>query len=135
MIERSVDGDAPRPRPESAFRVEPGARAIDASEGFDSEIFGRSWIADDVNNPIVDLALMLAEQRLEGIEVAVTELPQHVGWLFQHRHLLSFYIRLRRGGHEGYMDLLRMRLKVQARWGRKVPQKSANEVSRRVDSR
>ena len=44
-------------------------------------------------------------KRLEGFEVAVTELPQHVGWLFQHWHLLPFYIHLRRRGGEGYRDL------------------------------
>jgi len=64
-----------------------------------------SRIAYDADDPAVDLALVPAEQRLEGFEVAVTELPQHVGWLFQHWHLLPFYIHLRRRGGEGYRDL------------------------------
>jgi hypothetical protein len=32
----------------------------------------------------------------------VTELPQHVRWLFQDWHFAPFYIRLRREGNEGY---------------------------------
>ena len=70
---------------------------MDAPEGFDSEVFGGCRVADNANDPAVDLALMPSEQRLEGIEVSVTELPQHVGWLFQHWHFLPFYIHLRRG--------------------------------------
>ena len=49
---------------------------------------------------------MPAEQRLEGIEVAVTELPQHVGWLFHDWHLLPFYIHLQRGEDEGYKEFV-----------------------------
>jgi hypothetical protein len=104
VIERSVGSDPSRPCPKAARGIEAGVRAMDAPEGFDGEVFGGSRIANDANDPTVDLALMRAEQRLEGVEVAVTELPQHVGWLFQDWHLVPFYIRLRREGDEGYRN-------------------------------
>jgi hypothetical protein len=45
---------------------------------------------------------MPAKQELEGVKVAVAKPPQYVGWLFQNRHSLPFYICLRREGDEGY---------------------------------
>ena len=83
VIERSVSGDAPRPRSEAARGIEARVGAMDTPEGFHREVFGSGWIADNVNNPAVNLTLMRAEQRLESVEVAMTELPQHVRWLFQ----------------------------------------------------
>jgi hypothetical protein len=62
--------------------------AIDAPEAFDGEVFGSGGIADDANDPAVDVALMPAKQGLEGVKVAVTKPPQYVGWLFQHWHFL-----------------------------------------------
>ena len=102
VIERGVGGDASRPWSEASRGVETGVRAMDAPEGFDGEVFGGIRVADDANDPTVNLTLMPAKQRLEGVEVAVTELPQHVGWLFQDWHLVPFYIRLRRRGGRGY---------------------------------
>jgi hypothetical protein len=87
-------------------------RTVDAPKGFDSEVLGSGWIADEANDPTVDFALMPTEQRLEGVEVAVTELPQHVRWLFQHWHLLPFYIRLRHGGAEGYREVIIATLEI-----------------------
>ncbi len=36
----------------------------------------------------------------------MTELPQHVGWLFHDWHLLPFYIHLQRGEDEGYKEFV-----------------------------
>jgi len=69
VIERGVGGDAPRPRLESSRRIEAGVAAIDAPEGFDGEVFGSGGIADDADNPAIDVALMPAKQGLEGVKV------------------------------------------------------------------
>ena len=75
VIECSVGSDTSRPCPEAARGVEAGVRAMDAPEGFDREVFGGSRVADDANDPTLNLTLMPTEQRLKGVEVAVTELP------------------------------------------------------------
>jgi hypothetical protein len=73
-------------------------------EGFHSEIFGSSRITDDANNPTVNLTLMRVEQRFESVEIAVTELLQHVRRLFQNWHLpLLYTLTARKGG--GLQDL------------------------------
>jgi hypothetical protein len=61
VIQRSVGGDASRPRSEASGGVEAGVRPIDALEGFDGEFFGDRWIADNTNDPAVDLGLVLME--------------------------------------------------------------------------
>ena len=57
---------------------------MDTPERLKGKILGGSRIANDANDLPVDLALMCAKQRLEGVEVAMAELPQHVRWLLQH---------------------------------------------------
>src|ERR1700693_3385704 len=47
--------DASRPRPEAAGGIEAGVRAMDTPEGFNGEVFGGRRIADDSNNPAVNL--------------------------------------------------------------------------------
>ena len=79
MIECSVGGDASRPGFEAECRVEAGMHAVDAPEGFDGEVFSRAGVADDADDPAIDLTLVQPEQRLKGVEIAVRELPQHVG--------------------------------------------------------
>jgi len=100
VIERSVGGDASRPRPEAACRVKACVRAIDAPEGFDGEVLGCSRISNDVNDPTVDLTLMPAKQRLEGVEVAVTS--PAVRRMAVPALASPLYICLRREGDEGY---------------------------------
>ena len=53
------------------------AGAIDAREGLHGQLFGCGRIADDAQNPAVDRALMLAEERLKGVEIAIAEPLQH----------------------------------------------------------
>jgi hypothetical protein len=66
---------------------------------------------DDANDPAVHVALMSAKQRLEGVEVVVTKLPQYFQRLFQHssiyRDTSAHYDQLVScaTGHESQHDL------------------------------
>ncbi len=68
--------------------------AVDAPESFYRDVFGDRWIAHDAENPAVDIALMLAEQRLKRIDVALGKLLQHVGRWFERSHVSSSCVPL-----------------------------------------
>ena len=51
---------------------------VQTPEGLEGQVFGGSRIANDANDPDVDLALVLAEKRLEGFDFARRESLQHV---------------------------------------------------------
>src|SRR5579862_2935362 len=64
-VERCARGNAPRPRLETAFRLEPDPGAIDAPERLDGQFVRRSRIAEDTQNPTAHSPLMNPEERLE----------------------------------------------------------------------
>ena len=77
-IESGAGGDAPRPGLEGTRGLEAGVSAMDAPEGLDREVLGCRGIADDAQDPAVDGTLMLAEERFEGVEIALPEPIQNV---------------------------------------------------------
>src|SRR5450432_1044167 len=76
MIDGGVGRDPVGPRPEIAFGIEPGARAVNAPERFHGKVLGDSGVTNDAHDPRVNLLLVLAKQHLEGVQVAGRETLQ-----------------------------------------------------------
>src|SRR5215471_2050713 len=74
MIDRGVGCDPPRPRPETARRIEASVRAINPPERLDGQVFRQRRISDDPYNPTVHFSLVLPKQSFEGFEFAAREL-------------------------------------------------------------
>src|SRR5277367_3941280 len=96
MIERRIGGNAASPRLEAARGIETSVGPLNTEKGVDREVFGQARIADNNDDPAVDLGLMPAEQSLESLNVAARELPQDVG-LLHHRQFFGRKLP-RRGG-------------------------------------
>jgi antitoxin (DNA-binding transcriptional repressor) of toxin-antitoxin stability system len=73
MVERHIRRDPPGPSPEVARRLESRVRPMDSPECLQREIFRNARISDNPHDPAVNRALELAEQALEGFEVALRE--------------------------------------------------------------
>ena len=86
---------------ETALRIEAGVGAVDTPEGLDGEVLGRGRVADQGDDPAVDLGLVLPEQDLEGLDVTQRELLEQV-----HARLLHSY--LPRGRHGGCISAERI---------------------------
>jgi len=68
----AIDPAVRRPRL-TAARVEPGAAAIRPPECLDQRILGRRPLANNAQDPPIDLVLVLPEDSLEGVAVAMHE--------------------------------------------------------------
>jgi hypothetical protein len=51
-------------------------RLVNAPKGFDGQVFGRSRVTSDAQNPAVDSALVLVKERLKGGCVPLPEKVQ-----------------------------------------------------------
>src|SRR5215475_12556671 len=65
-----IGGDPPRPSCEASVWSKLLARSVDAPKRFNSQILRDAWVTHDANNPCVNLALELSNQRLESIDLA-----------------------------------------------------------------
>ncbi len=87
---------APRPRLESARRVEARMRAVHPPEGLDCHILCRARIAHDAKHPAENRPLMCAEKRLEGVHVALPKPVEDAASLVPHLQfpfLTSSYVQ------------------------------------------
>src|SRR5580700_3657750 len=78
VVESRICSDAVGPGSEIAGRIEARAVAIDAPKRFHSEILCNTRVADNSNDPGIDLLLVLAKQHLEGFQVTRREPFQKV---------------------------------------------------------
>src|SRR5208337_288698 len=76
-IERHARRDTPRPGRERKLRLKTVVRAINAPEGLHREVFRGSSVTDHAQDPAVNRMLMLAEELLECVEIAIAEPLQH----------------------------------------------------------
>src|SRR5690242_17776947 len=88
MVDGQVCGHAAKPAGAVALRIQTIAILIQAPEGFDGKVFGGARIASDANDPAVDLALVLVEERFKGFHLARRESLENV-------HLASLFILTR----------------------------------------
>jgi len=72
VVKRDVDGYASRLRLEAARRVKVRVRKIDSPKGSDGEVLSGSQIADNANDPAVDLTLIPGRTLLKGTCLATT---------------------------------------------------------------
>jgi hypothetical protein len=79
-----MGGDAPCPTLKSTRRLKACVGLVDAPESFHGQFLGRRRIAHDAQNPSVNLTLMLAEERLEGIQIALPKLIQDAARVIPH---------------------------------------------------
>ena len=73
IVERRVGRNPPYPGAEAAGRIEVRAAPVGPPEGIREHVVGRRMIADDPQDPAVNVALELPEQLLEGRFVAPDE--------------------------------------------------------------
>src|SRR5215472_10079634 len=73
MVDRLVGSDPACPSSEAAIGTKPVPRAVDAPKGLHGQVLGNTWVAHDAYDPGVDIALKLAYQRLERIDLAMRE--------------------------------------------------------------
>jgi len=73
-----IDGNPARPGAELAVGIEAGMGAVDAVEGVDSQVFRCGRVPNEAKDPMVDIRLVLPEERLKGFDVVKTELAEQV---------------------------------------------------------
>src|SRR5262249_22603003 len=73
VTQRQVVSDPPRPWLEALVRIEARPRLPDPPEGLHRQLLRRRRVPHDPHDPPVDLALVLAKQRLERREIALGE--------------------------------------------------------------
>src|SRR5215831_6022606 len=73
MVDRQVGSDPPCPSTEVAIGAKPAPGAVDAPKGLHGQILRSGRVAHDAHDPGVDIALKLAYQRLERIDLAMRE--------------------------------------------------------------
>jgi hypothetical protein len=105
VIKRGVGGDASCPPFKASCGVEAGVRAIDAPEGFEGKVLGDPRIADDANDPAVDLVLMQTEKSLEGVEAPRQNCCKTSDGYSNTCTCSAFYISLRHERAGGYIKL------------------------------
>src|SRR5215469_16645078 len=95
MVDRQVGSDPACPGSEVAIGAKPVPRAVDAPKGLHGQILRSARIAYYAHDPGIDIALKLAHQRLERIDLAMREPLQQI-------HELLYLLVLRGYEHEGY---------------------------------
>jgi len=78
VVDRQVGGDASRPGSEVACRPKALACSVDALQSFYRQVLGDTRIANDAHNPSVDVALVMPNQNLESIDLAICKSPEQV---------------------------------------------------------
>src|SRR5271166_4103634 len=78
MVERQVGGDPPCPSTEVSVCPELLVCPVDAPESLYGQILCDARIAHNAHNPGVNVALELADQRLERIELAKRKSPEQI---------------------------------------------------------
>src|SRR5206468_6005583 len=98
LIERRVGCDAPHPCAEASPGIELGATPICPPERLHQHIVGGAPVADDAQDPSIDLRFEPAEQLLERSLIALDEPAENLGvWLARHVVYLALLSRTWKG--------------------------------------
>src|ERR1700691_594890 len=73
LVKREIRSDPTRPGAKTSRRIKPRMRSMHFPERFHRQILRYPAVANDAHDPAEDLALKLAEQRLECVFIAVCE--------------------------------------------------------------
>src|SRR5215813_2370540 len=70
VVERDVHRDPAQPSTAITRRVEARSCAVHTPKCLDAQVLSGGRIADDANDPAIDIPLILPKERFEGVQVA-----------------------------------------------------------------